>query len=183
MKEHELNHAARLLYGLKQHFPEAFEHSFRVGQMAVKLYPYTGFPEEIRMDIIVGAYLHDIGKKAVPKRILHKKGPLTNREWEKITRHPTWGLKYLSIYSDIIRNICHLHHRKCNGKGYPPDVDDIPDYVQFVTVLDMYDAMSQKRCYKESIRREEVLEILYKDAENKALNRHYIDILKHLWEE
>ena len=96
--------------------------------------------------------LHDVGKYRVPDAILTKPGPLTDEEWVIMRKHPEYGaafverIPFLAGATDVILN----HHERYDGGGYPNGLagDDIPLAARIFSVIDTYDAIVSKRCYK-----------------------------------
>lgn len=115
------------------------------------------------------AFLHDIGKVAVPDSILGKPGPLTDAEWQIMRMHPVIGehicspLKALRSALPIIRH----HHEKGDGTGYPDGLrgDDIPLAARVLQVVDVYDALTSERPYRAAIPSEEALEQMRREVE------------------
>lgn len=165
---------------LKEYSSETYNHSIRVANLAEELYGFTGLPKEHKEDVITGALLHDVGKLKVPIYVLKKQGRLTEEEMKIIISHPTEGFKMLKDFPEIVKNICLLHHKKIDGSGYPAEDIFIPDYVQFITVLDIFDALSSKRCYKEIIANMSVMEILRKEAHIGVLSSEYVNLISYV---
>lgn len=109
-------------------------------------------------EIVLGALLHDIGKRQLPKEILEKEGELLESERVIVETHPLLG--YLLLPSDIpymSKQIVLLHHEDVTGNGYPFHSKDVPTEVRIVHFCDIYDALRQKRSYKDSLSKEEAL--------------------------
>jgi len=113
------------------------------------------------IDIISSASaLHDVGKISIPDSVLNKPDRLTEEEWEIMRSHTTTGCRILESLSgmsneDYLRyahNICHYHHERWDGKGYPEGIagDDIPICAQVVGLADAYDALTSDRVYKKA---------------------------------
>ncbi len=104
--------------------------------------------------------LHDIGKIAVPDSILLKPGPLNDQEWEIMKTHALTGCRILEglgstadqEYLRYAHNICHYHHERWGGEGYPEGIsgEDIPICAQIVGLTDAFEALTSKRVYKDS---------------------------------
>lgn len=110
-------------------------------------------------DLGRAAPLHDIGKVAIPDRILLKPGKLTAEEFEAIKRHTVIGAAALrSVISSgheagflqMAMDIAHYHHERYDGRGYPDGLagEAIPLCARIVSLADAYDAMRMKRDYK-----------------------------------
>lgn len=123
-------------------------------------YPEYGLTPE-RIEIIVSASaLHDIGKIAIPDKILLKPGRLDPDEYEYMKSHTTRGCEIMDSIKDIWETdyqkvgyeICRHHHERYDGKGYPDGLvgEAIPISAQLVSVADVYDALVNERCYKDA---------------------------------
>ncbi|MGL5176182.1 MAG: HD domain-containing phosphohydrolase [Cetobacterium sp.] len=114
------------------------------------------------------ASLHDVGKIGIDRSVLKKPGKLTEEEFEVIKAHPEIGYEIIkkSGVSVMAENIARYHHEKWNGKGYPKGLkgEDIPLEARIVSVVDVYDALRQKRVYKEGFSHEKSIEIIKKES-------------------
>jgi putative two-component system response regulator len=134
--------------------PYTMGHADRVARFGVLLGRALGFgPEKLEM-LRKGGILHDIGKLGVPDAILQKQGPLDAREWETMRRHPTMGCEIcqrLKGMKEILPIIRH-HHERLNGTGYPDGLKgpQIPDVVRVINLVDIYDALTSQRAYKDA---------------------------------
>ncbi len=101
--------------------------------------------------VLLGAYLHDLGKVRIPHEILRKPGPLSDEERAVVQLHPVWGIELL-VNVDFpwdLKPIIRWHHEKYDGSGYPDRLegDEIPLAAQIVGILDVYDALTNPRAY------------------------------------
>ena len=116
----------------------------------------------------LGAVLHDIGKYRVPDEILNKPGPLTPEEWVEVRRHPEYGaefvknIPFLQGAAEVILN----HHERWDGDGYPSGLraEGIPLAARIFFVVDAFDTILSKRCYKDSRSPAEALTELRENA-------------------
>ena len=133
-------------------------------------YPEYDLTKE-KIDIIESvSALHDIGKIAIPDRILLKPGRLTSEEFEYMKSHTIRGCELLdSIKEDrnddtmkYAYEICRHHHERYDGKGYPDGLvgDEIPICAQLVSVADVYDALVNERCYKDAFSKEDAYRMI-----------------------
>lgn len=136
-----------------------------------KLYPDYGLTASDIELFTKASVLHDIGKVAIPDKILLKPGRLTSEEFEIIKSHTTIGcdiLEDIHTTSDIeffqcSYDICRHHHEKWDGKGYPDRLagDEIPISAQVVSVADVYDALTHKRIYKDAYSHNSAIKMIY----------------------
>lgn len=127
-------------------------HSQRVREYTELLASRFGVGEDSLREIGFGALLHDVGKIAVPDRILMKKGPLTDEEWLEMRKHPEKGYRMLKEISFLVQaaDMVHSHHERYDGKGYPRGLrgNEIPLGARLFMVADAYDALTSLRPYR-----------------------------------
>ncbi len=99
----------------------------------------------------LGLILHDIGKLAIPNEIIHKPGPLNDREWAVMKRHPEIGVDLLagSHIGALATCVVRSHHERWNGSGYPRGTigTSIPQLARIAAVADVFDAITSERPY------------------------------------
>jgi putative two-component system response regulator len=132
------------------------------------------YAEELRAlepDIIVKAMaLHDVGKIAIPDRILLKPGRLDEDEFKIMKTHTTRGKEIIgelgnvndSIYLKHCEDICYCHHERYDGKGYPRGLKgtEIPLSARIASLADVYDALVCARVYKAAFPYNEAIRII-----------------------
>ncbi len=127
-------------------------HTRRVTELTLRLSFALMIPEDTLTHIRRGALLHDIGKMAVPDRILHKPGPLTPEEREIMNRHPVYAYELLAgiPYLQPALDIPYCHHEKWDGSGYPRGLrgEQIPLAARIFGVVDVWDALRSNRSYE-----------------------------------
>ena len=132
---------------------ETAGHTERVVVLAMRLADALELPAIEREGLRQGAYLHDIGKLAVPDAILLKPGRLSDEEWLTMKLHTLRGHEIASqipaIRPDALSVILH-HHERWDGKGYPHGLagEEIPLVARIFAVCDVYDALTCVRPYK-----------------------------------
>lgn len=139
-------------------------HSDRVTNLAIQLAQSFGFSGEDLQNFRVGCLLHDIGKMGVPDTILLKPGKLTEEEWIVMRKHPEMAFQLLSdlpFLKDAL-DIPFCHHELWNGTGYPHGLagEEIPLAARIFTVVDVWDALSSDRPYRNAWGREKVIQYI-----------------------
>ena len=122
-------------------------------------------------NLCMAAPMHDIGKISVPDVILQKPGKLTAEEFETIKKHTVSGGKIIQEtfghlgneqYAQMAYEVAHFHHEKWNGRGYPEGLKEteIPLCARIMAVADVFDAVSEKRCYRDAMPMDKCFEII-----------------------
>ncbi len=128
-------------------------HTDRVTTLALRIADALSLSETQRTALRWGAYLHDVGKIAIPDAVLLKPGPLDAVEWETIRRHPSAGHAFASqlpfLPQDVL-DVVRCHHERWDGAGYPEGraADAIPLAARVFAICDVYDALTSERPYK-----------------------------------
>jgi len=148
--------------------PREEAHSSRVSEICLAIGSKLGMKSDEIALLKAISNLHDIGKIAIDDSILNKKGPLDEREWEQIKKHPEIGYRILSSspeYAEIAQDIL-SHHERYDGKGYPRGLsgENIPIRARIITIADSYDAMISERPYRKPLTHEEALEEIKNNA-------------------
>ena len=117
------------------------------------------------------APLHDIGKIAIPDSVLCKPGKLTDEEFEIMKSHSARGGEIIKEtfsripdeeYKTMAYEVARYHHEKWNGRGYPEGLsgEAIPLSARIMAVADVFDAVSEKRCYRDAMPLEKCFSII-----------------------
>lgn len=139
---------------------------------------YRGYYSEIltkdyMRNLGMAAPMHDIGKIAIPDRVLQKPDKLTDEEFGIIKQHAEKGGKIIQEtfadiahdqYAQMAYQMAQCHHEKWNGKGYPNGLKEteIPLCARIMAIADVFDAVSEKRCYRDAMTLEESFDIIQK---------------------
>jgi putative two-component system response regulator len=128
-------------------------HSGRLALLGSVLGVGLGLAElEIRM-LRHGAYLHDVGKTAIARQILHKHGPLTEAEWEEMRQHPILGEQMCRDVPGLegTLSIIRGHHERWDGSGYPDKLrgEEISILARITQIVDIFDALTSQRPYRQ----------------------------------
>ncbi|MBO4679158.1 MAG: diguanylate cyclase, partial [Lachnospiraceae bacterium] len=141
-----------------------------IAEEMMRSYPEYGLTPE-KVDLITSASaLHDLGKISIPDAVLLKPGRLTPEEFETMKTHSLRGVEILKLapldwsaeYLQTSLDICKYHHEKYDGKGYPEGLkgDEIPISAQIVSIVDCFDALINKRVYKDAFPFDEAFEMI-----------------------
>lgn len=141
-------------------------HSLHVAALSMLLYdriPKAWQKSLNRTSLEYAALLHDIGKLGIPEAILNKDGPLDEKEWAEIRRHPQIGWDILHSVDGFaaLANWVKYHHERCDGKGYYglPE-EEIPLASRIIAVADTFSALTMTRSYRDSRTYEQAIGIL-----------------------
>lgn len=160
-------------------------HSKRVSHLCQQIGKAMELSEAEIDELRVSGLLHDIGKIAIDKSILNKSLQLTKPEWIEIKRHSEIGYKLLSSLPEMldISQYVLYHHERFDGKGYPRGLkgEEIPLFSRIINVADSYDAMTNKRAYKEVLPKHMAIEELIRNK-GTQFDPHIIDIFIKLKE-
>ena len=144
--------------------------------LVVKMLESEKFKSELNeiniLSLVKASALHDIGKIAIPDGILLKPGKLTPDEFNIIKTHTTIGSHVIDSiatnlpdtdqYLKFAKEICHYHHERWDGHGYPASLkgEEIPLAARIISIVDVYDALISPRCYKEPFTHDVSMNIL-----------------------
>ena len=137
------------------------EHSERCAEIALKIGEKVEL-NDLEMDELKNSALyHDIGKVAIDESILNKREKLEESELELLKRHCEIGYRILGSIKDFenVAKIVLAHHERWDGSGYPKGLkgEEIPVASRIIAIAEAYDAMRQKKSYKEALSKEEII--------------------------
>ena len=143
-----------------------YAHSINVATEAVIFAKHLGYEGAALRTIGLAGFFHDIGKMGVPLAILNSPNRLTAEEFSVMRGHPMIGYTYLKTIpdlSDLVIRGALEHHERINGKGYPDGKkgDEIGPAGKILAIVDVYDALSSRRVYKEPMAPHKTLGLLY----------------------
>ncbi|MED0951313.1 HD domain-containing protein [Bacillus mobilis] len=146
---------------------ETMQHSIRCAVLASKFGMYLELSKKDLNNLIVGALLHDIGKFLLPKEVLYKKGRLSEEEFAIIKTH-TINIPNIMVNDDV-KDIIQQHHERLDGTGYPFSLTrkQIHPLAKIMSIIDVYDALSHKRSYKEAFTKEAVLKLMVAESDKQ----------------
>jgi putative two-component system response regulator len=140
------------------------KHLHRVADRSVEVARRMGMSEREIESVRLGGLYHDLGKIAVPDRVLHKPSTLDRAEYALVRRHPEAGaeiVRPLRAFDGPEAAVLH-HHERFDGTGYPYGLrgEEIPLAARIVAVADSFDAMTTDRPYRLALRAEDALQRL-----------------------
>ena len=154
-------------------------------QLVRKTDEYLLSEEDIVL-IKTASALHDIGKVTTPEEVLNKPGRLTPEEFEIMKDHAAAGARILEempygqdkLLFRYALEICRWHHERWDGRGYPDGLrgEEIPITAQVVALADVYDALTNERCYKKAIEHDTAVKMIL-DGECGAFNPLLLECL------
>jgi putative two-component system response regulator len=144
-------------------------HCDRLSRYSAALAEQLNLPHELCIALRRAGTVHDIGKVAVPEQILLKPGPLTEDEWQIMRQHPVVGERICSplrSFRHVLPVIRH-HHEKFDGSGYPDGLkgEEIPLTARVLQIVDIYDALTTSRPYREALSPRKALDVMHEEVE------------------
>ncbi|GAB7021823.1 HD-GYP domain-containing protein [Salidesulfovibrio brasiliensis] len=158
--------AAAAICKLKMYDEYTYTHSINVSVLAVILGKRLGLDrDQLRLLGMAGVF-HDVGKALIPDEILNKPGKLSDTEMEIMRTHPAEGYKILKgqkAVPDVVLRAALEHHERYDGRGYPRGIkgEKIHLMSRIISVVDVYDALTSKRVYKDPLPPSKVLGMMY----------------------
>ncbi|HPN31327.1 MAG TPA: HD domain-containing protein [bacterium] len=161
-------------------------HSLNLSLLISNFARLAGYDETDLPVLIKGALLHDVGKSRIDKSILLKPGKLDKTEWDEMKKHPLYGkniLKNHNISDKIIADSVLYHHEKIDGSGYPFNLksEEIPFEAQLISICDVFDALTTRRCYKNALGSFPAFKIMLYEMEgsfNNELLQIFVNMFK-----
>jgi len=158
------------------------EHSYRVMDRVMTVAKSMGCSDADIESIRIAGMLHDIGKIAIPDRILLKSDKLSDYEYNVIKSHPGIGesiLKSVMLLEKERKIILH-HHERYDGKGYPDGLsgDHIPFLSRLLAIADSFDAMTNNRPYRNALPVNHAICELRKNSDQQ-FDRHLVECFLH----
>jgi len=169
LQEAYLDTIHRLVLAAEYKDEDTGDHIVRMSRYSALIAKKLCLPAEEVQNLLYASPMHDIGKIGIPDSILMKPGKLTEEEFETIKTHPAIGEKILAdskaAVLKVAGQIALSHHEKWNGRGYPQGLagDNIPLTARIVGLVDVFDALTSKRPYKDPFPVEVALDIIKKD--------------------
>jgi len=161
---------AALLEALSIREPDLQAQLADVGSLSVDIGKMLGLRRDELEELERAAQLHDLGKLAVPDEILHKPGPLDEREWEFVRQHTIVGERILRASPALrsVATVVRLSHENWDGSGYPDGIagEEIPLGSRIIRACNAYVGMTSGRPYRAGLSTDDALDELRRRAGN-----------------
>lgn len=174
-KSSEVYSLCRLIANIidtQSHFTR--NHSIGVASKVIRMAKHYGIDESMYDELFFAGAIHDIGKLVIDKDIIEKNGRLTENEFDYIQNHAYYTYKILHHVRGL-EHVCKwasLHHEKLNGSGYPFHLvdDDLGFIERLMGCIDIYQALTEDRPYKDPFSHQKAIEIMEEDVRNGKID-------------
>ena len=158
-------------------------HSLGVARTASKISEIMGYDKVICDKMYLAGTLHDVGKIAIGNEILEKPARLTDEEFAKMKNHAGYTYMILSKVDGFeeIRDIAAFHHERLDGSGYPfgKRADELTTLQRIMACADIYQALTEKRPYKDGMDHDKACEILKDMADKNWIDKNITEVICH----
>ncbi len=158
--------AAVTLFKLRGFDEYTYTHSINVSLLGILLGKHLGLEKDALLKLGMAGMYHDVGKARIPEAVLNKPGKLTEAEFQLMKTHPLEGYKILMGQKDLDQEILRAvleHHERYDGTGYPRALtgEGIGRFSRIIAVVDVYDALTSRRVYKDAMAPAKALGMMY----------------------
>jgi uncharacterized domain HDIG len=170
--------AAVTLFKLRGFDEYTYTHSINVSILAVLLGKHLELDKPTLLRLGLAGMYHDVGKAKIAENILNKPGKLTAAEFKIMQGHTLEGYKIMAAQEDVDQDILRAvveHHERHDGSGYPRGLTDeqVGRFSRIISVVDVYDALTSRRVYKDAMAPAKALGMMYqwreKDFPHQAI--------------
>ncbi len=149
------------------------EHSMNVAILLANFGRYLGLDRSVLKELTLGGLLHDVGKIMTPDEVLNKPGKLTDEEFGVMRQHVVHSYDILSNTAGITPTMLEVaanHHERLDGTGYPQRLkgDQLSLYTRMSGIVDVYDAVTADRVYKQGMQPTQAFRVLL-----KGIDQHF----------
>lgn len=171
-----------ILSNIRYFDDSTYAHSMNVALLANIMGRWLHMNDQELKLLTVSGMLHDIGKVLIPPEIIKKPGALTDEEFAIIKQHPLKGYQLLKEKNvdERISRAALSHHEKCDGSGYPFGLNryQISEIAKIITIVDIYEAMTANRCYRNGLCPFDVIKMLEDEGNEKYEPKYLIPFLQ-----
>ena len=158
-------------------------HSLGVAKTASKISEIMGYDKITCDKMYLAGALHDVGKIAIGNEILEKPARLTDEEFAKMKNHAGYTYMILSKVDGFeeIRDLAAFHHERLDGSGYPfgKRSDELTTLQRIMACADIYQALTEKRPYKDGMDHDKACEILKDMADKNWIDKNITEVICH----
>lgn len=158
-------------------------HSLGVARTASKISEIMGYDKITCDKMYLAGALHDVGKIAIGNEILEKPARLTDEEFAKMKNHAGYTYMILSKVDGFeeIRDLAAFHHERLDGSGYPfgKRADELTTLQRIMACADIYQALTEKRPYKNGMDHDKACEILKDMADKNWIDKNITEVICH----
>lgn len=184
----ELDSAEQMVFSIARTVeardPDTSDHCERLAHLGVRLGQRLGLSDDELTALRRGGYLHDLGKVGIPDAVLLKPGPLDTDEWKVMKRHVEIGVEICSPLRSLrpVLPLIRHHHERFDGSGYPDGLagQDIPLLARVFQVVDVWDALTNDRCYRKALTSEDALEVMADETRKGFWDPQIFEVLEEL---
>lgn len=168
---------------VKRYDDYTYFHSVNVGVLATMVGSAMGLSRDELRDLCMAAMLHDVGKRFLPIEVVNKESPLTAEEYEVLKTHSKLGADFLREqfnFSVYVNQGVMQHHEWYDGEGYPlaREGEDIPLFSRIISLVDVYDALTSDRPYRDAVPNGEAVEYLM-GRSGRQFDPEVLDVFLH----
>jgi len=180
-REAHLDTIRRLVLAAELKDSDTSEHIVRISRYSAVLGRALSLPAAEVETGSQAATMHDVGKIGIPSAILRKRGPLTADERDLMQTHAVIGAHILAGSSSELmqagERIAISHHEKWDGTGYPHGLagDAIPLWGRICAVVDVFDALTSRRPYRQPLSDAAALDMMRQDR-GRHFDPHVFDV-------
>lgn len=171
-----------ILQNVRKYDDSTFIHSLNVAIICNTFGRWIRMSKDDLDILTLAGLLHDIGKMAIPEKIIKKPEILTDSEYSVVKLHPKRGYNIVESMriDERIKNAILQHHERCDGSGYPYGLkgDQIDDFAKIVAIADIYDAMTSARVYRGPLCPFEVISVFESEGYEKFEAKYIIPFLE-----
>ncbi len=143
-----------------------YNHSLRSSILAIVFGRYLGLNEDDLIPLATGVLLADIGKTKISRKLLNKTGDITDSERATFRNHVELGVEMLATDKTVDHTtlvIVETHHERYDGSGYPYALvgKEIPFFGQIAGLVDVFDAVTNKKSYGKQLTSSQAMDWLY----------------------
>ncbi len=161
-------------------------HGKMVATLAYAMADVMELSLEEKENLLIAAFLHDVGNAIIPSELLDNNRKLTPAEYEIFKKHPSEScrlIKQMGYQSESLLEIVASHHERWNGSGYPNGLkgEEIPIGGRILAVADTFDAMTSKRLYAETWEYKSAIREIEKETKTGLYDPRCLEVLKELF--